>query len=247
MCWWQCPQSHAVLYNTLCETKCCRSFFSLFGCCINQCICVLQCWEQLALRCRATAQKRSQPHTDYVPCCDTSPCSTATQPLSALGQTCSLPGKVCSWGKVMEMVEPSEGVVIGTSLHPACLRGQPHQSTGPCIPPQSCWEANPCQFWEMPRESWSCKTAVLWAMFDICSQRITAELVSSINTFVGGTFCRTLSNDSKSLHPSIPRLCASSKKCSHKLIPAALRKIMGPVRLSGRFPLGFLICCSFYM
>lgn len=95
----------------------------------------------------------------------------------------------------------------------------------------------------MPGESWSCKTTVLWAMFDICSWRITADLISSINTFVGGAFSRTLSND----HPSTPRLCALSKKCSHKLIPAALRKIMGPVRLSGRFSLGFLICCSSYM
>lgn len=39
-------------------------------------------------------------------------------------QTCSWTGKVCSWGKVLEMVKSSANAVIGTSFHPACLPGK---------------------------------------------------------------------------------------------------------------------------
>lgn len=78
-----------------------------------QCIFILQCWEQPALRHKATtAPKRSWTHMDYFPFCDTVPCSTATQPLSALVKTCSLTGKLCSWGKVMELGNLLRGLLL---------------------------------------------------------------------------------------------------------------------------------------
>lgn len=129
-CWWQSLMSRAVVYNTVCEKKCLQFMWSIY--CINQCISILQCWET-ALRCRATAQERSRPHIDYFPCCDTSPCSTATQPLSALDQTCSFTGKMCSRGKVMKTKCWNLLRVLFWHLNSSCLWSQPHQSTGPCI------------------------------------------------------------------------------------------------------------------
>lgn len=141
-------------------------------------------------------------------------------------------------GNVNKMVEPSEGAVDGTSLPPACeVRAQDHASLTELLGSKYMPVLKNAKG-KLKLQDHSAMNNV-----GVCSRRITADLISSINTFWGGTIFRTLSND----HPSTPRLCTSSKKCSHKLIPAALRRIMGPVRLSGRFPLGFLICCSFYM
>lgn len=134
MCWWQSLLSHTVVYNTPCETKYCGNFFSLFEHCIPvYFFFFFAVLGAASLETQSHAPKRSWIHMDYLPFCDTVPCSTTTQPLSALVQTCSLTGKVCSCGKVMEMGGTSEGAAIGTSLHPARdishSRAQVHAST----------------------------------------------------------------------------------------------------------------------
>lgn len=139
-----------MVYTTLCETVYCGSLLSLFECCINQCISVLQCWEQLALRCRATAQRRSQPHTDCSPCFAL-PCSTATQPLSALtkpaaGQVrCAPGGRYWKWWNLLKVL-----LLAPHSILPACLgisltRAQVHASTRRAAGKQTRASSEKCQ------------------------------------------------------------------------------------------------------